>query len=360
MKKIVLLFTGLSLFILSCDKSDEVASILPARFSIDIPEALSYGDIQNARIDETTLSGDLIYANLRVFIRIGEVSAQTVETIIKGIRRHRIDKPVEIKFRSDWDNRIKFFKVEEKVSAEGKIWDYALNAWDSQDSILAFQLYWNTNPIEGVAIMKVFDMNRQLGEMFRDWMYKIEYSEANANFEKQMTVSVTRPTNSEDNKWLINNLKMFVGKKGDEVFLHGNTNHPNIWLVDQAFSGGRNYAFVGKANIKQNIGVATVSLPPSSVNSVTDLLENYSIYNVVKGEVETAFNVTLGGIFDHLYQPYFVNTNAPGYFKRPEGFISSGSIVPNHVGFTSKFIDLSGLKPYLPLSVKELSIIFNQ
>jgi hypothetical protein len=345
----------------SCDKTDEVASILPTRFSVDIPESLSYGDISNARVDGNSLSGNLIYANLRLFIRIGEISAQTIEQIIHGIRKYGIDKPMELKFRSNWDNRFKFIKIEEMVFAEGRTWDYGLNAWDSQDSILAFQLYWNRHPIEGVAIMKVYDMNRQLGEFFRDWMYKTEYSEADVSFEKKMSISVTRPILQLDHKWAIDKLKMFAGKKGNEVHLYGNTNHPNIWLVDEDFSEGRNYAFVGKANIKYDIGVATISLPPSSVTTDVGLADVYSVYDVIKGEVESAYDIVIepGGFLDQLYQVYFANTAAPGYFMKPIGFVSCGSVIPNHAGFTQEFINLSGLKPFVPSSVKDLTIPFN-
>jgi hypothetical protein len=361
MKKIALLCICISLSMLSCDKNEEVASILPARFSVTIPGSLSQGDISHARMDANSLDGNLVYANLRVFIKVGEISAQTIENIIQGIRRYGIDKPMEIKLRSHWDDRFKYIKVEEAVHAEGRVWDYGLNAWDSQDSILAFQLYWNRYPVEGIAIMKVYEMNRLVGEFFKDWMYKVEYSEADATFEKKMNVSITRPVNQMEHKWAINKLKMFAGKKGDDVHVSGNTFHPNLWLVDQDFPGGRNYAFIGKGNLKHDIGVAIISLPPSSVTTNVGLPDVYSIYNVVKSEIESAFDVIIepGGFLEQLYQSYLSNTQAPGYFMKSVGFVSCGISIPKNIGFTPSFIDLSGLKPFAPAVVRDLDIKFN-
>ncbi|MGK7396537.1 MAG: hypothetical protein ACNS62_18300 [Candidatus Cyclobacteriaceae bacterium M3_2C_046] len=361
MKKILLLLLiPFLLFCQSCQEDEEVnVSILPESLIIDIPDAISESTT-NGRIKENEIEGGLIYANLRLFVKVGEKSAELVDDFIKAIGSHKIDQPMEISFISDDDQREKFLKVVENATAQGTNWDYGLNLFDQENNDLAFQLYWNTNPVKGVAIMKIFDIDRTHDASLQDVMYKIEYSEAEAGYEKQMVVSITNaPENAADPGYL-DKMKMFVGKKGDVLEIFGNSNHPQLVLVDTEYTGGRNYAYVAKADIKLNIGVAEVGLPPSDIDYNNNLLSDYSIYNVFKKDIENAFNITINpdGWADQAIKNMFKNTEAPGYFVQPEGFKSCADEIPNQEGFTQDFINLSLLKPYVPKDVKNMVIEF--
>ena len=74
MKMIISIFFLLATFMIqSCGDKEEVnVSLIPQDFSIDIPEVLTE-DPTNGRINQDeVVEGGLIYANLRLFIKVGE------------------------------------------------------------------------------------------------------------------------------------------------------------------------------------------------------------------------------------------------------------------------------------------------
>lgn len=343
----------------ACDNTSEDPSILPDQFSVDIPEAVSFEDASNGRINEE-VQGGLIYANLGLFIHIGEESAQLVEDFIRGIRRHNIDKPMEISFPSEDDQRMKFIKVVENATTNGETWDYGLTMYDQEDEALAFQLYWNTSPIKGIAIMDVYNIDRTNHQSWQDVMYQIEYSEAETDYEKQMIVSISGLPVDGTDQFAIDNLKMWAGKNGNEIKLYGNSNHPQMQIIDENFADGRNYAFVAKTNAASKIGVAEVGLPPSNTQHNDGLLTEYSIYNVFVAEIENQYGIDIipGGAFEDYVVNLLKNTEAPGYFIEGQGFVSCSDQIPDHVDFTTDFIDLSSLHPYIPADIKNLVVKF--
>lgn len=353
--KTLVLFIVISVFFYGCTKekenSVEPASIMPVAFKVDLNDAISSSDGVSKKTDSgDTISGNDIYKSIRFFIRVGESSAETVESLMFAVAKHKINKPMDIMFLGD-DGRQKHLVVTENVIYENVTYQYKLNIEDSNTT--ALQLFWNTKPVKGVAIMSIYNINRKEDITLKNAFYKVEYSEAEANYDARMIVSISNlPLNPLDNG-SINNLKLFVGKKGDIIDIYGNSNHPNIKLVDENFTGGRNYAFVAHGNKKLNIGVAMVALPPSSIASTSDMFTKYSVDSVFRAEVKIKFPSAT----DEIIDPYLKNTKPPGYFTSA-GFVSSGTNIPSSDGFTSDFIDLSGLTPFIPNEIKNLSIKF--
>lgn len=359
--RLLFLATITLLIIGSCKKEEEdnkdtnPESILPQNIVVDIPSSISSsqsgksGKVYKTAVD--TLSGEEIYESLRFFIAVGEQSAEIVNAIISAIKQYNIDKPMTITYTSNDDGRSKTLVVAENQSYDGVTWQYGLTITD-QDSADAMKVFWNKSPKKGVAIMSPYDINRTEDPSLAGVLYKIEYSEAGElGYNKHMIVSIT--DYPVQDIFGIDNLKMFVGKNGDFIDVYGNSNHPNIILADTTFTGGRNYAFVARGHDVDNVGLAIVALPPSSVNTTTDILDTYSIINVITEELNNA------GITDtNAINAYLSNAEAPGYFIAPNGFVSSGSNVPSHIAFTSTFVDLSALNPYIPNDIKNLIISF--
>ena len=84
----VVLMTG-TLFFTACETDPftggEDHGILPEKFSVDIPDAISQ-DVstkKSAAID--TMKGNHVYSHLTFFIHVGESAAEIVEGIIRTI-----------------------------------------------------------------------------------------------------------------------------------------------------------------------------------------------------------------------------------------------------------------------------------
>jgi hypothetical protein len=356
-----------SIILSSCESSPDITpqqDILPEAMSVDIPASLSYSETNsggriNGRSKEDSLKGNDIYLHMGTFIAVGEGASQFVEEVIKGLRRHRIDRVLSMTYVGD-DGRAKHLVVESNVSFEGVQWDYQLTVTDADshgnaDGGKALRLFWNrSTPIKGIAIVKPYNCDRIENAGAPDAMFRIDYTQASdRGYDAQMEVLVSGlPIESPlNNPYSMSTLRMFAGKKGDVVDLSGNSNHPNAIL----FSGtpGFNWAFVASGNDVQDVGVAEVGLPASELDSDDRevLLKEYSIKNVFTTEITSVWP----GIDQQLLDVYLKSTAAPGYFDEG-GFVSGGTSPGEAWNLLAD--RLEGLSPYNPKEVSNQTISF--
>lgn len=346
----------------SCDTNQDVdpqQDLLPEKFSVDIPDAISNSS-GNGRTKGDTLKGNDIYINLATFIAVGDGSAKLVEEFIGGIRKHNIDRVITMSFKSDDDNRTKNLDVQANITFESKTWEYMLTITDadsegSADGGKALQIFWNNSlPISGIAIIKPYNCDRVNNDGAQDAVFRIDYEEQSAaGYDAQMEVRIAGlPLESPlTNPFSINTLHMFAGKKGDVVEVYGNSNHPNAIF----FSGQRgfNWAFVAAGSDVADIGVAEVGLPSNTLDTSDReiLLKEYSIKNVFTSEINAAWP----GLSPDLIAAYLKNTSAPGYFNK-DGFVSGGTSPGTSWDALTPRLD--ALTPYNPKATGELVVTF--
>ena len=359
----------IALMIQSCDKLDQSkdTGILPARFKVDVPSALSSDNttvksslLKSAKGD--TVKGNDIYGMLKVFIAVGEGAGDIVQGIIGAIAIYHIDKPMTLSYESNDDHRIKNLVVAENPSYDGRNWEYVLTITDAAsennaDGGKALQIFWNRNPIEGIAIIKPYNCNRIKDAASLDAVFKIEYSEVPADgYDTHMIVDIAGLPMSNTDQFAVKSLKMFVGKKGNFVDVYGNTNHPNAKFFTS--TTGFDWAFVASGLADTNIGVAEVGLPPSTLDNSTRtvLLGDYSIKNVLTTQINEWFLQTFGvrpNASD--LSKLLKNADAPGFFS-DGGFIQAGTS-PN-ARYAPLVSRISDLTPYNPKILSNLSIQF--
>lgn len=341
-------------FLVACSSDDEVPSQIdiPSNFSVDIPQSISdnAGGL-NGRVSgdgDGMIEGNEIYESLRGFIKIGEGSAEIIElTLLVGVALE-VQNVRSYTFESEDDGREKRIDINEGVTRGGTAYDYEMTMIDTENDEMALQLLWNTDPVQGVGILKPYNIDRTEHTDAIDAFVRIDYSEDDATYDATMTVSIAgleTPQNGD-----IDNLKMFVGKKGDIVDVMGNSNHPNIVIIDEDFTGGRNYAFVARGDESTDLGVAKLALPPSATTT-DDVLVDYSVYAVLDAEIKK-----LGITDQDLIDEYLAEALSPAYFNN-DGFITSG---PDNkpVSFSDEFVDLTGMNPFVPNDVKNLTLDF--
>lgn len=362
----------------SCEKKDLVNpssnnGILPDHFKIDLPSSISNENATTtttkaATSDEQTASdtlmGDAIYRNLNTFIAVGEGGADIVEHIIGAIALYNINKPMQISFVSNDDQRMKDLVVKANADFENRTWEFMLTIYDQAsesdaDSGKAIQVFWNTNPIEGIAILRPYNIDRVHDKASLDAKVRVDYSEAGTDtYDKTMMVEISGYPMPDPriNPYALNSLKMFVGKKGDIVDVYGNSDHPNAkFFTDRT---GFSWSFVASGYDSKNIAVAEVGLPPSSLD--TDdrnvILKDYSIKNVLTTEINQWFLDTYSVRPDSTdLAGYLKNADAPGYFSN-HGFVQGGTAPSSDYAELESRIDQ--LSPYNPSSVDTLDIQF--
>ena len=353
MKKLYLLIFG-AFFLAACseekDKIEDAQSAdLPDKFTVDIPSTLrNPAGLSAGRMKESQeLSASDIYGGLRGFIYVGEQAADALEEIIKVAAVAQVAGLSEFTIESDEDGASKTFNFNEDVTYASVTYANEMKVTD-EDGDLALQVVWNTNPVSGTAILNPYYLDHTEGEELIDTFYRLDYSESADGNTQQMTVSISGIPLDEG----LNNLKMTVTKTGDIVEVFGNSNHPGLTIVNENAPLDRNYAFIGRADATNDVAVAEVALPPSSVET-NDVMEDYSLYAVIDADIKSV------GITDQdAIDAYLANAVPPAYFDDVTGFLGAGEDVPAHEAFTSEFIDLSELSPFVPSDIAGLSVEF--
>jgi hypothetical protein len=381
---LIAIMTVVSVFFLtSCentliDQKNNDSGILPERFKVDIPSSLSNADLKSTSLKSTamdTLNGNHIYAYLNVFIAVGEGAADMVEAVMWHIRAYKIENVISLTYTSQDDQRVKNLDVISNVDFQGRTWEYQLTITDAEsegnpDGGIGMQILWNKEPIEGIAIFKPYNIDRNKHEGNPNAMASIEYSENSTDqYDSYMTVELAGfPfVNSVPQNYAMESMKMFVGKNGNVIDVIGNSNHTNARFnnYDEDRSGF-DWAFVASGQKNENIAVAEVGLPFSAADLTTRtaILEDNSIKKVLTREmtnfVVAAYanaGITLQPDEIAAYlTPYLKNADAPGYFS-DHGFVRGG-IAPNN-NYSELESRILELIPFNPKDINNLQIDFN-
>ncbi len=347
----------------SCKKEVSTSdnNIMPESFSVEIPASMSqpYTAQKMKTASDDTINGGDIYANLGNFINLGKGSAEIVQAIVTTIHAYKLSQACAFSYVSADDGRSKNVNIIASSDFENVNWEYEMTITDAQsessaDSGKALQIFWNKNPVKGIAILKPYNINRATSSLYPDAMFRIDYSEAGElGYDKHMIVSIAGLPLASPliDPYSVNSLKMFAGKTGDVVDMYGNSNHPNAIFFTT--NTGFDWAFAASGDLKADIGVAEVGLPPYQLNETSRkvLLEDYSIRNVFEEQIyalwPTIDSVSVNG--------YLHNTQAPGYFNNG-GFVQGGT-APN-----SSYATIEGriknLSPYNPKDISEQVLNF--
>ncbi|OFY60140.1 MAG: hypothetical protein A2Y87_06535 [Bacteroidetes bacterium RBG_13_46_8] len=351
--------------------------ILPERFKVDIPNSLSNTNFKSTSFKGTeadTVNGDIIYWHLNTFIAVGEAAADIVVAAIWSIHFYDIEDVIFLSYTSDEDKRVKNLEVIKDAEFRDRQWEYKLTITDAEsegnaDEGLGMEIFWNTDPIEGIALFKPYNLNRKDNLNAPDAMAGIEYSEkGTGDYETFMIVEIAGLPlpDAKHEPFAMETLKMFVGKKGECVDVYGNSSHPNAQFNpndDEAI--GFNWAFVASGNDSKDIAVAEVGLPfnRDDISERDDILVENSIKKVLTREL-TNYVVSqyakLGLTLNPdevalLLAPYLKNADAPGYFNA-SGFVQGG-MAPNN-DYETLESNIEEQVPYNPLTISNLEISF--
>ncbi len=370
MKKIsfiISLILLISVIFLGCKKEDEIITeqnIIPSSFKVDIPNSVSSAAEQTLKCHGP--QGNVIYAYMRAFIHVGEESAEVIQKIIDVIGDYELNQAMSFSYTSEDDTLVKNVVIVENSTFEDQTWEFQMtitdaNSENNEDGGIAVQVFWNRNPVKGIAIIKPKNLCVTYGGCHSEAMYRVDYSEAGENgYEKQMIVSIADLlTGKPGDVYALSSLKMFAGKKGDIVDVYGNSNHPYAKFFSERT--GYNWAFVAAGDETQDIGVAEVALPPSDLNLDTDdvttlrgrILKAFAMKDVCEDEILSGYPNTT----PEVMAEFLKNMEAPGYFDT-NGFVAAGESPGTEYDAIETSMDL--LAPYIPYTVSNLEINFKK
>ena len=266
----IILITGLAVIVcfLSCRKETSApvaVNIVPVQFKVDIPSAINYpaGSDKLLTIPDS-VNGYAIYQKLRFFVSVGDSAASIIQAMMTAIGKYNITKPMQLSYKGKDDSRAKLLVETDNVTFEGTSWQHSISITDIIDSALAMKIFWNLNPVSGIAILKPYEINKSGRNLnLPNTLYRIDYSEAGTGgYNAQMKISLSGLPPDTANEWAINNLKFFVGRQGNLVDVYGNSNHPHARLLIKNYIHGFNVAFAASCDKAQNTGVAEIGLLP--------------------------------------------------------------------------------------------------
>jgi len=335
-------------------------SIVPKNFAVEIPKSISSNvELKTAEVD--TLQGNDIYGHLRTFIHVGEFGAQLTQDIMRSIATNNLSRPLELTLISDDDGRPKHLVIVENEEFESSVWEYKLTYTDagenrSEIGNTAMQVFWNTNPVEGIAILNPYNINRNGEEKFKNTNIRVKYSETgDLSFDRYMIVSVDEwpMPNPLVDPFGLSKLKMFVGKKGDIVSIYGNSEHPNAKFFNN--ETGFDWAFVAAAHESRDIAVAEVGLPPMDLDATerSVLLGDYAVKNVIEDQILDVWP----NIDQNTLDAYLFHTQPPGYFNT-NGFVQTGT-APS-TDYEPLEANIQNLVPYNPYTILTMDIAFDE
>ena len=351
---------AVALMFTACEKNpvmtDQDQSILPKSFKVDIPDAISREASSKKSATVDTLKGNLVYIHLATFINVGEEAADIVQEIIESLKQYHINQAMSFSFTGD-DGRTKDLVVVENSEYDGCTWEFELTISDADgehNDGMALQVFWNRDPVEGVALLMPYNIDRNKFSNMDDATFRIDYNSGpDRGYDAWMMVyAAGLPMASPlTNPYSMHALKMFVGKKGDLVDVYGNSDHPNARFFTNAV--GFNWAFVASGKESEDIACAEVGLPPSNLDEPSRevLLGYYSVHNMLMRQLQQLWP----GLDPSLIGAYLTNTEAPAYFDH-HGFVSGGSLPGPE---WSDLVDrIKQLSPYNPKEIHNLEIHF--
>ena len=318
---------------------------------IDIPSPLS-NYVSNGKFSKIDpIDGGEIYEALRVYIGLAEESAELLREILKIIHNHNLSQLKNFSFVGD-DGRTKEVTIVKNVSVNGIAWKYKMEIQNAGGN-LGFQFFWNRTPFKALSVIDFYEMDNIEHQNLSGMKMEIKADgHGVASFQRQMEISLDNiPKQAGDENYL-NKLKMRVTDFGDLVEIIGNSNHPDMILIDSTQAPGKSYSFGARGSKSMDIGIANLALPPSNLTTLQNLFLNYSLDTVIKSEILILQPTIPIDTLNVLVQ----NARNPGYFDGT-GFLSAGPIVPNNL-FSSAFVDLTGLIPFVPNDVKGLQVNF--
>ena len=171
-----------------------------------------------------------------------------------------------------------------------------------------------------------------------------------------MIVSVTKMDSTS--RQYMSNIKFFAGKNGDNISLYGNSAHPYMALLNNNHNNGRCFCFQARNDVLNDIAIARIALPTILQTDITNIWTDFSVDRVLSDEIDIVYPNVDQSTLTTIKKIYLANAIGPAYFTGEQGFVSNGTNIPDDDGFTTEFMNMTGLIPWAPFEINQMTITF--
>lgn len=352
MKKyvVLLLFVTIAPVLFQNCQKKKGDNIVPDNLKVGVSDAISFPDLDKKKaLLLDTLSGRVIYQNLRTLVYLSDFASDMIQSAVEFIRSEEITGPVAFSYTSPDDGNVKQLEVKQDFLYQKETWQFGLTVTDEKAG-KGLLIVWNLSPLKVIAVLHPEAYNAKTLAQ-RKSIIMVEYHEDDPKYDRTMTVSISGLDSV--NTDYISKLKVFFGQKGDVVDLYGDYNMPYTYLFDPD-KKGRSWCFKARNNTNLDIAVARVAMPRITLSDVNTLWSDYALDKVMTEEMSTTFPM----MDTTTVEAYVAEAVGNAYFVGRQGFVSNGDAVPTNTGFSSEFVDLSGLNPWPPAVVESMTIDF--
>jgi len=353
------LFLGLLTITISCETfqpTEEVVEpvqIIPQETGIYIPSSLNESsDLTNQK----ALRGDVIYNYIRGYVKIADLATKVVENTYNRISVIENSGTLEFSY-TGLDGKTKNVSIQENYNDSVSSWDYYMEIYNETFADLALKTWWNKSPHEQKILFNPSSLNVNEMTEYPEALVEINYKtgDAASPYEKSFFVALKGLTKGREISFDPDNIIINIGQIGNTLDIIGASYNPDVILLNSYYRGGRNWTFLAKVNTTENIAVAQLALPPSSVASIEGLFNDYSFKQVILDEIRLIYpgNDLLSD--DELLNLAEIDRSMIeniAYFDQ-NGFLSAGE-APSAT--YSALSDFEGMEPFIPSFVKDYEI----
>lgn len=357
--KLILLFFGITIFF-SCDTfkletiETESQITLPGKVTIEIPSSLNA--IEQTLNNKNLLSIDTIYNYIRIFINIADEAGKIAENSFDRLSAIETKDILEFSYTGN-DGNTKNVSIRENFIENDVSWDYYMEIYNVTFADLALKAYWNSDNNEQKIVFNPSKVNVKEMLEHPDALVEIVYKQdiASEPYEKSMFMAIKGLTIPENDHFSPDNILLFIGQNGNTLDVTGSSNNPNVIFLNDEYSGGRNWSFVAKVDLVQNIAVAELALPPSWIETNENLPVNYSLKQILLDEMRLTFPETILMTDEQVLNMINLDPSEienPVYFNNL-GFAGTG-IAPS-TNYSS-LINFEGQSFFVPIKVRDYNL----
>ncbi|NJO90567.1 MAG: hypothetical protein HC831_17600 [Chloroflexia bacterium] len=262
-------------------------------------------------------------------------------------------------FYTDIDGKTKNVSIQKNFTdtIANKEWDYYMEVYNETFADLAMKAWWNTSPFEQKILLKPSSLNTTEMTDHENALVEIEYKKdaVASPYEEKLFVAIVELTRDNEISNVPENIVVSIGRNDNTLDIIGASNNPDVALLNYLYRDGRNWSFLAKMNITENIAAVQLALPPSTVETIDNLFVDYSLKQVILDEIKTVYPGNDGLPDSELFALAGIDGSlleSPGYFNQ-NGFVVAGTAPSSSY---NNLIDFNGLTPFIPVFVRDYKV----
>ena len=92
---------------------------------------------------------------------------------------------------------------------------------------------------------------------------------------------------------------------------------------------------------------------------MSNIWVDLSVDQVLSDEIDIVYPNVDQATLTSIKNIFLANATGPAYFTGEQGFVSNAGNIPDDEGFTQDFMNMTGLSPWAPFEINQMTITFS-